>query len=159
MGSLLLLLLGGGLDGSGSSDGKGGLVLLRDGDSLTVGGGSPDSVTSLSAHVSVVMVCHVGADLAVGGLHLQALDLARGIVNLEIFEDGLWSLLVLVLNLLGLGVHLLLSLTLSGVEVASGFNVSLVLEGALEDSHLLIELRSASDQTVDFVAGQFFNAL
>merc|ERR1711959_70623 len=99
------------------------------------------------------MVSHVGADLAVRGLHLQALDLAGGFVNLEVLQNGLGSLLVLMLDLLGLGVDLLLSLTLSSVKVAGRFDVSLVLEGALVDGEVLIELGSTADQTVDFVAG------
>ena len=99
------------------------------------------------------MVSHVGSDLAVGGLHLQSLDLLGGIVDLEVLKDGLGSLLVNVLNFLWLGVNLLLSLSLTGIEIASSLDVGFGDDSSLGEGEGLIELSGTADKTVDFVSG------
>ena len=91
------------------------LVLLGNGQSLTVLGELVEHVAALSAGVSVGVVSHVGARGALFALNLQLGDLA-GVVDIEVLKDGLGSLLVLVANLLGLGVNLLLSLLLTTVK-------------------------------------------
>ena len=66
---------------------------------------------------------------------------------------------MLVLDLLGTGVDLLLSLTLTTIEGANSLDVGLILEGALIDGQVLIELSGSADETVDFIASQFFDAI
>ena len=66
---------------------------------------------------------------------------------------------MLVLDLLGTGVDLLLSLTLTTIEGANSLDVGLILEGALIDGQVFIELSSSADETVDFIASQFFDAI
>ena len=91
------------------------LVLLGNGQSLSVLGELVEHVAALSAGVSVGVVSHVGSRGALFALDLQLGDLA-GVVDVEVLKDGLGSLLVLVANLLGLGVNLLLSLLLTTVK-------------------------------------------
>ena len=91
------------------------LVLLGNGKSLSVLGELVEHVAALSAGVSVGVVSHVGGRGALFALDLQLGDLA-GVVDVEVLEDSLGSLLVLVADLLGLGVNLLLSLLLTTVK-------------------------------------------
>ena len=145
--SLLLLLAGicffrSGCDGDGS-----GLFVLRDGKSFTLGRQTVEHVTALAASESIRMVGHVGGDLTLVTLRLQALDLAAGL-NVVVVEQGQRSLLMLVLYLLGLGVHLLLSLTLATVESNESVNGALGLETRLLDGQSLVELACAEDEPV-----------
>jgi hypothetical protein len=110
-------------------------------------------VTGLSTDVSVLMISHVGSDLAVGGLHLQSLDLLGGIIDLEVLKDGLGSLFVNVLYFLWLGVNLLLSLSLTGIEIACSLDVRFSSDFVFGEGEGLIELSGTADKTVDFVSG------
>ncbi len=91
------------------------LVLLGNGQSLSVLGELVEHVAALSTGVSVGVISHVGGRGALFALDLQLGDLA-GVVHVEVLKDGLGSLLVLVADLLGLGVNLLLSLLLTTVK-------------------------------------------
>ena len=64
---------------------------------------------------------------ALFALDLQLGDLA-GVVDIEVLEDSLGSLLVLVADLLGLGVNLLLSLLLTTAEAEHHVNGGLLLK-------------------------------
>ena len=66
---------------------------------------------------------------------------------------------MLVLNLLGTGVDLLFSLTLTTIEGANSLDVGLILKGTLIDGQVFIELCGSADETVDFIASQFFDAI
>ena len=100
------------------------LVLLGNGQSLSVLGELVEHVAALSAGVSVGVVSHVGGRRALFALDLQLGDLAS-VVNVEVLKDGLGSLLVLVADLLGLGVNLLLSLLLTTVKSQANVDGSL----------------------------------
>ncbi len=102
------------------------LVLLGNGQSLAVLGKLVEHVTALSAGVSVGVVSHVCGRGALFALDLQLGDLA-GVINVEVLKDGLGSLLVLVADLLGLGVHLLLSLLLTTVKGQADVNGGLCI--------------------------------
>ena len=62
------------------------------------------------------MLGHVGSGRAVGALLLQFLDFAVSL-NREVLEEGLGALLVFVGDLLGGGVDLLFSLSLTTLGV------------------------------------------
>lgn len=79
---------------------------------------------------------------------LQLLDLATGL-NVVVFDEGHWSLSVLVRNLLGLGVNLLLSLTLTTFEIHEGNDVALGLEACLFNGALVKEHGSVENETID----------
>ena len=113
----LLLSLSSTLASSGGSllDDGGGLVLLGNGQSLAVLGKLVEHVSALAAGVSVGVIGHVGSRGALFALNLELSNLA-GVIDVEVLKDGLGSLLVLVLYLLGLGVDLLLSLLLTTVK-------------------------------------------
>ena len=87
-------------------------VLLGDGKSLSVLGELVEHVAAFTASMSVGMISHISSRRALLALNLELNNLAS-VVNVEVFEDGLGSLLVLVCNSLGLGVDLLLSLLLT----------------------------------------------
>ena len=91
------------------------LVLFRDGKSLAILSEFIEHVAALSAGVSVGMISHVGSGRALFALNLELNDLSS-VVNVEVLEDSLGSLLVLVADLLGLGVDLLLSLLLTTAQ-------------------------------------------
>ena len=120
-----LLLFGGTLASSGNLlDDDLRLVLLGNGQSLSVLGQLVEHVAALAAGVSVGVVSHVGAytseehlltSRALLAFNLELCDLA-GVVDIEVLKDGLGSLLVLVADLLGLGVDLLLPLLLSTAQ-------------------------------------------
>ena len=147
--SLLLLLASVLLArGGGNWSSDGGLLVLGDGKSLAIGGQFEDRVSGLSASPSVRMVGHVGGDLTVGVLHLQPLDLAVAL-DVVVFEESLGSLAVLVLDLLGLGVDLLLSLPLATVEGDEGVDAALGLETSLLKGHGLLKRGSVEHESVD----------
>ena len=94
------------------------------------------------------MVSHVGGDLALVALILQLLDLAGGL-DVLVLEEGKRALLVLVLDLLGLGVDLLLSLPLATIEGNESVNSALSLEAGLLEGQRLVESSSAAHEPVD----------
>ena len=157
--SLLSLLLGIGLLGSWSGSGSDcWFVLFWVRQSLSISSEFPEGMASLSADMSVWMVSHIGTWLTVWRFNLQSLDLAR-VLNSVVFEGSLGSLLMFMLDLLWSGINLLFSLTLSTIKGASSLNMSLSLETTLIDGKLFIELSGSTDQTVNLVAGQFFDAI
>lgn len=100
------------------------------------------------------MLGHVGSGRAVGALLLQFLDLAVSL-NREVLEEGLGALLVGVLDLLGGGVDLLFSLSLTTLGVDESVDDALVLEASLSKSVFTLELSSTEDDTV--ANGGLFN--
>lgn len=100
------------------------------------------------------MLGHVGSGRAVGALLLQFLDLAVSL-NREVLEEGLGALLVGVLDLLGGGVDLLFSLSLTTLGVDESVDDALVLEASLGKSVFTLELSSTEDDTV--ANGGLFN--
>ena len=130
--SLLLLALGSGLSRCGSDDGNGGLLVLGDRKSFALGGETVEHVATLAAGESIGVVRHVGGDLALVALGLQPLDLATGL-DVVVLEKGKRSLLMLMLYLLGLGVHLLLSLPLAAIEGNESIDSALSLQASLVD--------------------------
>ena len=89
-------------------------------------------MTALSAGESIGMVSHVGGNLALVAFGLQPLDLAASL-DVVVLEQSKGSLLVLVLYLLGLGVHLLLSLPLAAIEGNESIDSALSLQASLVD--------------------------
>jgi len=89
--------------------------LLGNGQSLSVLGELVEHGSALSASVSVGMISHVCGGRALLAFNLELCDLSS-VVNVEVLEDGLGSLLVLVADLLGLGVNLLLPLLLTSAK-------------------------------------------
>ena len=81
-------------------------------------------------------------------LLLQLLDLATGL-NVVVVDEGHWSLSVLVGDLLGLGVNLLLSLTLTTFEIHEGNNVALGLEASLINGALVKEDGCVENKTIN----------
>jgi len=79
---------------------------------------------------------------------LQLLDLATGL-NVVVVDEGHWSLSVLVGDLLGLGVNLLLSLTLTTFEIHEGNNVALGLEASLINGALVKEDGCVENKTIN----------
>jgi hypothetical protein len=132
------------------------LVLFGNGKSLALGREAVEHVTALAASEAIGMVSHVGGDLALVALVLQLLDLARSL-NVVVVEESLGSLLVLVLYLLGLGVDLLLSLSLTTIESDEGVNRALGLEACLLKSKLLDEGSSVENESIDGVFNLFLN--
>lgn len=100
------------------------------------------------------MLGHVGSGRAVGALLLQFLDLAVSL-NREVLEEGLGALLVGVLDLLGGGVDLLFSLSLTTLGVDESVDDALVLEASLGKSVFTLELSGTEDDTV--ANGGLFN--
>jgi len=92
-----------------------GFVLLGNGQSLAVLGELVEHISALATGVSVGVISHVGGRGALFAFDLELNNLAS-VVNVEVLEDGLGSLLVFVADLLGLGVNLLLSLFLTTTE-------------------------------------------
>ena len=114
------------------------LVLLWNWESLSVSGELEELSSGLTASVSIWMLGHVGTG-SVWRLLLQSLDLSGGIVNLEVLEESLWSLLVLMLDLLWGGMDLLLSLSLTTFEAHVDGALSLVLDSAIDKELLVLE--------------------
>ena len=155
--SLLLLLASVLLGrGGGDSDGNLGLLVLGDGKSLTLGGQTVDHVAALTAGEAIGMVSHVGGNLALVALVLQLLDLARSL-DVVVLKECELSLAVLVLDLLGLGVNLLLSLTLATVKGNEGVNAALGLEASLSEGEGLLEVGSVENKSVDGVVNLFLD--
>jgi len=138
-------------DYSDSSDGSScRLVLLRDGKSLTLGSETVEHVTAVTAGVSVGVVSHVGTDLASLALVLELLDLAS-LLNVVVLEKGERALLVLVLDLLGLGVDLLLSLSLTTIKSNNNVDACLSLKTCLFDGQFIVESGGVEDDLVYWV--------
>ena len=112
------------------------LVLLWVRKSLSVSGQLEELDTGLSAGVSVLVVGHVGTS-GVWRLLLQSLDLAGSVIDGEVLEESLWSLLVDMLDLLWGGVNLLLSLSLTTVKGHVDGADALVLNTAVDDELLV----------------------
>lgn len=74
--SLLLFLGSGGFGWSGNSNGRCGLVVLGNGESLSISGESEEGTTALSTNIAIWVLGHVGGGWAVGALLLELLDLA-----------------------------------------------------------------------------------
>ena len=87
---------------------------------------------------------------------LELFDLAVGL-NDVVLESGHRTLLVLVCDLLGLGVDLLLSLTLTTLQVHEGNDVALGGEAALIDGGFVRKDGSAAHKSVDSVVDLVFN--
>jgi len=113
----LLLALGTSLSRSSFLGGSSSLrfVLFRNWHSFAVLGKLEESVSASAADVPVRVVSHECAWGTSGALDLELGNLA-GVIDVEVLKNGLGSLLVLVLYLLGLGVNLLLPLFLSSQE-------------------------------------------
>ena len=94
------------------------------------------------------MVGHVGGDLALSALVLELLDLARGL-NVVVLKEGKGSLLVDVLDLLGLGVDLLLSLSLTTVKLDEGVDAALGLEASLLNGEAILKGGGVEDKSVN----------
>ena len=152
--SLLLLALGGLGWGSGGDGLR--LLVLGDGESLALGSETVEHVTALSAGESIGMVGHVGGNLALVALRLQSLDLA-GSLNVVVLEERELSGLVLVRDLLGLGVDLLLSLSLTAIKSDESVDAALGLEASLLDSHRLVKLSSVEHKSVDWEFNSLLN--
>lgn len=112
--------------------------MLWNWESLSVSGELEKLSSGLSASVSIWMLGHVGTGSR-WGLLLQSLDLSGGIVNLEVLEKGLWSSLMLVLDLLWGGVNLLLSLSLTTVKRHVDGALSLIHDSAINEELLVLE--------------------
>lgn len=102
------------------------------------------------------MLGHVGGGRAVGALLLQFLDLTVSL-NREVLKEGLGALLVGVLDLLGGGVDLLFSLSLTTLGVNESIDNALVLEAALGKGVFTLELSGTEDDTVDGVLGDILD--
>ena len=132
-------------------------VVLGDRKSLSVSAELPEGVSGLTTDVSVAMVGHVGSWLAVRGLHLQLLDLS-GLFDVVVLEGGLGLGDMLVLDFFGSSlVVLLLSLSLSSLEVDQSGDDLLECESGLVDGELVVEEGSACHESVDGVVDLFFD--
>ena len=81
---------------------------------------------------------------------LELLDLSVGFDGV-VLNGGHWALLVLVADLLGLGVNLLLALTLTTLKIHEGNHVALSGEAALLDGALVFKDGGAEHESVDGV--------
>ena len=119
----LLLLLALGRSGSGGGGGRSSSILLLVERRIAPRVLKHVCQVALAAVVTVEMHGHEGAGTALlGALLPQASDLARGLIHLVVLEHSELDLLVLALDLLRLGVHLLLTLLASAdkLKVAAG---------------------------------------
>ena len=133
--SLLSLLLGRSFDDNcflGNND----FVLLWVRKSLTISGELEELGSGLTAGESILMISHVSTS-SVWRLLFQSLDLAGGIINGEILKEGLWSLLVDMLNFLWGSVNLLLSLSLTTIKRHVDGADSLIFDTAVNDELLV----------------------
>ena len=90
---------------------------------------------------------------------LQLLDLARGF-DVEVLESLFGSLEMLVLDLFGSSlVILLLSLSLSSLEVNQSGDDLLELESRLFDGKFVVEEGSSCHESVDRVVELFFDLI
>merc|ERR1719188_1068404 len=105
-------------------------------------------VIAVKAGEAIGMVSHVGADIALGALVFQTADLA-GRLNVVVLEESEGSLSVLVLYLLGLGVDLLLSLTLATVKGDVHVDGALSHKAGLLEGHAVLKRGSAEGESVD----------
>merc|ERR1719400_44257 len=154
--SLLLLSLGSGLGWSGNGDSNGGLLVLGNRKSFTLGSETVEHVTALSASESIGMVSHVGGNLALVAFGLQPLDLAASL-DVVVLEQSKGSLLVLVLYFLGLGVHLLLSLSLAAVKGNKGIDRALSFQASLVNRERLVQIGGTEDKSIDGVLNALLN--
>ena len=99
------------------------------------------------------MVSHVGTGLAHWGFALELLNLARWL-NTVVFEKSLRSLLMLVGDSLGLGVHLLLSLSLTTIKDQKSINGTLVNDTSLSKSHIVGKGTGVESKTGNVVFSQ-----
>jgi len=135
--SLLSLLLGRSFDDNGFL-GNNDFVLLWVRKSLTISGELEELGSGLTAGESILMISHVSTS-SVWRLLFQSLDLAGGIINGEILKEGLWSLLVDMLNFLWGSVNLLLSLSLTTIKRHVDGADTFVFNTAVNDELLVIE--------------------
>ena len=124
------------------------LFVLGDWKSLALCSKTVQHVTASSADKSIGVVSHVGSNLALGALVLELLDFT-GSLDVVVFEEGKGSLLVNVLYLLGLGVNLLLSLSLTTVELNHHVDAALGHETGLIDGHCIVKSCSVEHKSVD----------
>jgi hypothetical protein len=96
------------------------------------------------------VVGHEGprAALGVGALLAEAGDLAGGVVDLVELEHGELHLLVLVLDLLGLGVRLLLALLGSSAEAEHQVQRRLLLDVVVGEGAAVLELLAGEDEAL-----------
>lgn len=103
---------------------------------------------ALAAVLAVKVVGHedASAALTVGALAAKAGDLAV-VVDLVVLEDGEFDLLLLVVDLLGLGVDLLLALLATTIKVEDNVEGGLLANEALGKDAVILELLAAEDDT------------
>jgi hypothetical protein len=105
---------------------------------------------ALAAVVAVEVVGHEGAGAAVGvgALLAEAGHLAGGVVHLVELEEGELDLLVLVLDLLGLGVRLLLALLGAAAEAEHQVESGLLLDVVVGEGAAVLELLAGEDEAL-----------
>ena len=114
---LLLLALGGGLGGGGISRRSRTAFLLLVQGGVAAGVLEHEGEVALAAVVPVEVHSHEDASAALGALFPQARHLAAGLVHLVVLKHRQLHLLMLGLDLLGLGVCLLLALLATTQEL------------------------------------------
>ena len=149
--SLLLLLSCVLLGRGGSNYSDGGLLVLGDGESLALGGELVEHVAGLTAGEAIGVVSHVATRLGHGALVFETADLAGGLDSVVVEDGHGLSFLMLVLYLLGLGVDLLLSLSLATIEGNKSVDAALGLKAGLLKGLSVLESGSVEHQSVNRV--------
>jgi len=84
------------------------------------------------------MISHVGTS-SLWGLLFESSDLHGSILNREVGEEGLWSSLMLMLDWLGGGVRLSLSLLLTTIKGHMNGDLSFIFDTGISKEHLVTE--------------------
>ena len=137
--------------GGGSNYSDGGLLVLGDGESLALGSELVEHVAGLTAGEAIGVVSHVATRLGHGALVFETADLAGGLDSVVVEDGHGLSFLMLVLYLLGLGVDLLLSLSLATIEGNKSVDAALGLKAGLLKGLSVLESGSVEHQSVNRV--------
>lgn len=115
-------------------------------ESLSLLGELPEMDVRFTTGISIWMVGHVDTSV-VGGLLLESLNLTSGIIDGEELEEGLWSLFMLVWDLLWCGMWLLLLLSLTTVKGHVDGDDSLIENTGIANEFVILK---GSDTVLEF---------